>query len=289
MSAPTTGYNVSSGPSPFMRIPNPLPLQADGQARPFTVEHWYYLHELPSNAGLLGTLIPGELFSTVGINLYFRAQAGQGLRLGIAGSDIRIGDAVIGEWTHIAWVFTGTQGEIWHNGSLVGSGNISNSNLHGSAPFWHSQYTIVEWGASNCEIARLRFWDKALTGAEIQVAMNAVHLPMGTPGLMAEYQFDTGNATELPSTYNAPAQLLGNSEQAPRSVSGVITDHNGQPAQRDVRLIHRDTGALVAQGQSDPVTGQYALTTSRPGEHQRIVLASDDPLLNDLVYRVIPG
>ena len=288
MSAPTTGYNVSSGPLPGMRIPNPLPLQANGQARPFTVEHWYYLHELPSNAGLLGTLIPGQAFNTVGINLYFRTQAGQGLRLGIAGSDIRIGNAVIGEWTHIAWVFTGTQGEVWHNGSMVGSGNISNSNLHGSAPFWHAQFNSSS-PIANCDIARLRFWDKALTGAEIQVAMNAVHLPMGTPGLMAEYQFDTGNATELPSTYNAPAQLLGNSEQVPRSVSGIITDHNGHPAQRTVRLIHRDTGALVAQGQSDPIAGEYTLTTTRPGEHQRIVLGSDDPLYNDLIDRIIPG
>ncbi|NKN34224.1 LamG domain-containing protein [Marichromatium bheemlicum] len=293
MSAPTSGYNVSSGPVPGMRIPNPLPLDNEGHARPFTVEHWYRLHALPSNAGVLGTLIPGERFDAVGINLYFRAAAGVGLRLGIGASDIRVGTPVIGAWTHLAWVYDGALAETWQDGVLVGSGAVTNMDLRAAAPFWHAQFNGSEPRA-DCEIARLRFWDRALTGPEITAARQAEYLPFGTPGLLAEYQLDTQHPLEPPSVHAVPAQLLGNTEQTATSVSGIITDQQGAPAARTVRLYHRQSGALLAETRSSATDGAYLLTTTVPREVDRLVLSDDDggpadPVLPDLVDRLIPG
>lgn len=168
------------------------------------------------------------------------------------------------------------------------NGNFSNISADDANP---------SWDARNWHFLRVRF-----QFLKIQMRWWGVNDP--EPGV---WHYETTSAT--PTTIN-PAkvgwmcshsvghELAGISFAPLRAsesfsyfgeVSGVISDHAGEPSQRDVRLIHRDTGQIVAAGQSDPVTGEYTLTTNRPGEHQRIVLGSDDPLYNDLVDRVIPG
>ena len=79
------------------------------------------------------------------------------------------------------------------------------------------------------------------------------------------------------------------------SISGTVTDENGNPCQRTVYAMSRPTDGsapqIVAHGRSDPVTGYYELGVSTDEEVTRVVVAEDDdaPLLNDLVDRVIPG
>jgi len=76
----------------------------------------------------------------------------------------------------------------------------------------------------------------------------------------------------------------------PRAVSGQILDRFGNPCSRVIRLYNRSTGQLQSETLSDAANGQYSLNAYGPGEFQRVVLDSDDdPLLNDLVDRVIPG
>lgn len=73
-------------------------------------------------------------------------------------------------------------------------------------------------------------------------------------------------------------------------VEGVIYDDASSPCARTVRLIRRDTGALVSSAVSDASTGAYILATPTLDEVQRIVLDdSAGTLYNDLIDRVIPA
>jgi hypothetical protein len=81
-----------------------------------------------------------------------------------------------------------------------------------------------------------------------------------------------------------------NSPPALTSVSGIVTNAEGDPAARIVRAYRRSTGELLAETTSDAMTGYYELELSTDAEIQRVVLdsATADPLYNDLIDRVIP-
>jgi hypothetical protein len=74
------------------------------------------------------------------------------------------------------------------------------------------------------------------------------------------------------------------------TVSGTITDAEGNPCVRIVRAYDRTTGILLGETTSNASTGIYTFTGLSTSEVQRIVL--DDAagtLYNDLIDRVIPG
>ena len=79
------------------------------------------------------------------------------------------------------------------------------------------------------------------------------------------------------------------------SLSGTITDRFGQPCQRKVYAVSRPTDTtapqILAHGLSDATTGVYSLIVSSADEITRVVVSEDDddPLLNDIVDRVIPA
>ena len=78
------------------------------------------------------------------------------------------------------------------------------------------------------------------------------------------------------------------------AIFGTITDRFGQPCQRKVYAASRPTDAtapqIIAHGLSDPVTGAYELLIPSEEEVTRVVVSEDDdPLMNDIVHRVIPA
>lgn len=74
-------------------------------------------------------------------------------------------------------------------------------------------------------------------------------------------------------------------------VEGVVRDATGTPTARTVRLMRRDTGALLGSAVSDATTGAYRLAAPTLDEVVRIVHSSTTtaPLENDLIDRVIPA
>lgn len=74
-------------------------------------------------------------------------------------------------------------------------------------------------------------------------------------------------------------------------VGGVVRDDTGALCARTVRLIRRDTGALLSSMVSDASTGAYRLATPTLDEVVRIVHSNTTtaPLENDLIDRVIPA
>lgn len=78
------------------------------------------------------------------------------------------------------------------------------------------------------------------------------------------------------------------------SLTGIIRDRLGNPCRRKVYAVSRPTNAtapqILAHGLSDAITGAYELTLPTAEEVTRVVVSEDDdPLLNDLVDRVIPA
>ena len=79
------------------------------------------------------------------------------------------------------------------------------------------------------------------------------------------------------------------------SIAGVIADSLGQPCQRKVYAVSRPTDAtepvVLAHGLSDATTGIYELLLTTNDEVTRVVVSEDDddPLMNDIVDRVIPA
>lgn len=79
------------------------------------------------------------------------------------------------------------------------------------------------------------------------------------------------------------------------TISGIIRDRFGNPCQRKVYAMSRPIDStppvVLAHDLSDSVTGAYELTLSTTDEVTRVVVSEDnaDPLLNDIVDRVIPA
>ncbi len=73
------------------------------------------------------------------------------------------------------------------------------------------------------------------------------------------------------------------------TISGVITDTNGNGVARTVRAYRRDTGALMGEVVSNSLTGAYSITTTHAGEHNVVML--DDvvgTMENDQILRTTP-
>lgn len=314
MAAPTTGYDLTQVHPIGWCIPDPLP--NDGEYyQPFTVEHWLYLESLPDNAGILTAMVPESAWSDAGLNLYLRSQSGAGYAFTVSGSYTRAGTPPIGQWTHVAWVYTGTTIKIYENGQEIG--NTSRSSIPVECQFLHARFNNTEQQTINGKVARLRFWNKALTTTEVAAAKDATY-DASEPDLIVQYELDDPapevfakpdrpfhNALLLNRDAANADNLVANrmgyiytalAHERPKQteISGIVTDANGQPCQRKVYAVTRPIdGALpevLAHGLSDPATGEYTLDIPTTAEVSRVVVSEDDdsPLLNDLIDRIIP-
>jgi hypothetical protein len=108
------------------------------------------------------------------------------------------------------------------------------------------------------------------------------------------YGFYTGELDEV-AVYDyplSPSQIAAHyraGKDTLHHVSGAITNAVGAPAARTVRAYDRNTGTLLAETVSDALTGVYELDFLTTDEIQRVVLANETALYNDLIDRVSPA
>ena len=67
-------------------------------------------------------------------------------------------------------------------------------------------------------------------------------------------------------------------------ISGTVRNIENLPVQRTVRAFNRESGHLMAQTQSDPITGNYTLRLPNLETVDVVFQAEDGELLNDLFF-----
>lgn len=159
---------------------------------------------------------------------------------------------------------------LWHHFALIRSGNVFSLYLDGV--LIANRTESITFTQSNPRI-----------GNEWTGTTNAGHWN----GHIQDLRITKGVA-RYTENFTSPTQMLGG------AVSGVITNRFGNPCQRKVYVVSRPTDAtapqILAHGLSDPTTGAYELILPTDEEVTRVVVSEDDdPLLNDIVDRVIPG
>lgn len=250
MAAPTTGYSLRGAPPtssnpPHLKIPDPIP---HGDLDAFTVEHWFYLDSLSQSGGALANMEPGASFDERGYNFYFRSTAGGEFSFTRYGESLRVGTPLVGEWAHVAWIYNGDgTGEVFQNGVSLGSGSLGgSSNYIPSCGYWHSRCN-GDVPPIDGKIARVRFWNKALTAQEITDSMNKERYPTGTPDLLAEYGLESNHVFEEPNLFQARAELPENEQNSALSISGTVRDETGGLVETTVLLFRKNSGRLIEE------------------------------------------
>lgn len=194
-----------------------------------------------------------------------------------------------------AWVF---------NISNTGAGNMVGTYLSTSPDVTSgTNYLALN---TQCHVAITRasgVWRIFVDGVQVGTATNSANLGssnavtignvvggVGTtanfPGYIDDLRITKGVARYTASFTPPTAAFIDGMGQ----VSGVIRDSANALCARTVRLIRRDTGALLSSTVSDASTGVYSLPAPTLDEVQRIVLDdSGGTLYNDIIDRVIPA
>jgi hypothetical protein len=140
-------------------------------------------------------------------------------------------------------------------------------------------------GNSNWSTSRTEYWNGKICEIVFLIDTSNTNRQL-VEGYLAH---KWGIAGSLPSGHP-----YKDSAPALKTISGIIYDRNGDPCKRKVYAVTRPTNAtapvILAHGLSDAVTGEYELLVPTEDEVTRVVVSEDDadPLLNDLVDRVIP-
>ncbi|WP_448518860.1 LamG-like jellyroll fold domain-containing protein [Rhodoflexus sp.] len=158
----------------------------------FTAIFWYKLDATPDRAGIL-TMSPPDPARPNNMNnresgfRLFRENAGgkQRIKLNVgngsgdnwfdggANADI---DPASGDWVHIAFSLSRTQGTVYLNGRIVSQGNFPGVSWNGTdiLTIGSGAPRFTEWGhlSDRSAIDELRIFNRALTQAEIQSIIN---------------------------------------------------------------------------------------------------------------------
>ena len=74
-----------------------------------------------------------------------------------------------------------------------------------------------------------------------------------------------------------------------REVAGRVLDPNGGPAVRELRVYRRDSGLLIAKGNSISLDGSYSIGVNYDGEVQVVMVDNDGGIVeNDQILRTTP-
>ncbi len=146
-----------------------------------------------------------------------------GFVLWFFGSDIRVEAATpvnVGEWTHIAGTYDGSQMMIYINGQLEATRNISQEIGTSNEPLIFGRCDLYD-EIYDGEMDGIRIWKVARTQTEIQDAMNRrlTEQEFASGTVVGNWHFDYGNAEDL-SLFGNDGTLIGSAEIMPKITSG---------------------------------------------------------------------
>jgi len=227
----------------------------------WTIEAWIYITTLTAAAQ---TLLDKDGVSGSSYPQYSLAVSSAAKLVGFLGN----GNGVSPTGTTYTGTTTITQ-NAWHHVALVKTGSTCKGFLDGNQ----------EWSAAAATM---------YSGSKALFVGWSSGQPVGTyfNGHVDDLRITKGVARYTASFTPPTAAFIDGMGQ----VSGVIRDSANALCARTVRLIRRDTGALLSSTVSDASTGVYSLPAPTLDEVQRIVLDdSGGTLYNDIIDRVIPA
>jgi len=146
-----------------------------------------------------------------------------GLALWFFGNDIRVEAATpvnVGEWTHIAGTYDGSQMNIYINGQLETTRNIGQKIDTSNEPLIFGRCDLYD-EIYDGEMDGIRIWNVERTQAEIQDAMNRrlTEQEIASGTVVGNWHFDYRNAEDL-SLFCNHGMLIGSAEIMPKITSG---------------------------------------------------------------------
>lgn len=124
---------------------------------------------------------------------------------------------VANEWTHLAWVKSGTSNAVYRNGQLVITyTSVSQLNVPGSYNFGK----IDNFFSGSLD--EIRFWSVARTGDQIRANMFNKSLANNSAGLLAYYKCNEGAGTTLANSCTNTSGIDGTLTNTPTWVSSPI-------------------------------------------------------------------
>ena len=188
MAAPTKGYQLDPAVLGGFRVPQVLrPFLSNGAFYfdSFSIDLWFYLNSFSQYGTLLSCKIDGNgdigSFNDPGLLLYLRNISTEGFASFIGNQVLRKGDPQIGVWTHFCYTFdreNGRTAKIFENGVELGSVAVSEADSkYRATPEWIDYYDYSSGEKPiDGEIARLRFWRKALVRSFAPLSTGAQQL-----------------------------------------------------------------------------------------------------------------
>ncbi len=126
--------------------------------------------------------------------------------------EIRVPQAGYGDWHHYAGVVSASSIEFYIDGLLVGSIPNNQAGSYDSSidyiEFGRHKYGNTIAGFFNGKIDEVRFWDRALSQAEIQAGMHS-YLAGNEDGLISCWSFDEGEGQYTNDSIGGHSGLLG--------------------------------------------------------------------------------
>ena len=222
--------------------------------------------------------------------------------------------SIAGDFTLDFWMYmvatppgAGSQIVVKNNAGFSGLNIYASSSLALVAAFsTGSGYLIVTSAASTIALNTWHHVALQKSGTSIKLFVNGVTKASGThAGVNSTVAMQIGNsnasypyvghiddfrftkAVRYAADFAPPTEPFP--ESGPATVGGNILDINGNGVARTLRAYRRDTGALLGNTTSSPVTGAYSLPVDHDGEVQVVML--DDvagTVENDQILRTTP-
>lgn len=228
----------------------------------FTIEAWVYCTSFSTSRTVLQKdQTYGSTFPSYALRVYTNGSVGflvgTGNSAGYAQEPVTAAGLVaLNTWSHIACTRSGTTLRIFIDGVLSQTATQTGSPTDGGKPLIVGRYPAGGGSADG-------WWAGHID--ELRITKGVARYTATFTPMSRAYQDGLGE------------------------VEGVVRDDANALCARTVRLIRRDTGALLGSAVSDASTGAYRIATPTLDEVQRIVLDdSGGTLYNDIIDRVIP-
>ena len=210
---------VLEGPGNSVEIPDSESLAITDE---ITIEGWFRLLSVPSAEHQTAIRKEGA-YALEPQNPIEGNGDSFGLALWFFGNDIRVEAATpvnVGEWTHVAGTYDGSQMKIYINGQLEATRDIGQKIDTSNEPLIFGRCDLYD-EIYDGEMDGIRIWNVERTQAEIQDAMNRrltdQEIASGT--VVGNWHFDYGNAEDL-SLFCNHGTLIGSAEIMPKITSG---------------------------------------------------------------------